>query len=107
MSDVSVPSKELDIVKPVVKPTVNNKCSESSDSGDKGCVEKLVVSDSCSNIVRKVVMLVLSILIFMFSLSSLIMNQYSNNDNSSVLKEVLDVVEVIAQQYNVNQVQNN
>ena len=100
MSDVSVPSKELDVVKPVVKSIVNNKCSESSDSSDKGCVEKLVVSDTCSNIVRKVVMLVLSILIFMFTLSSFILNQFNSNDNSAVLKEVLDVVEALANQYN-------
>lgn len=102
MDVVADASKEVSVAKPEIKN------GSSSDSVDKTtCVDKIVISDSCSNIIRKVVMLVLSILIFMFSLSSLIMNQFSNNDNSSVLKEVLDLVEVIAQQYNVNHVQNN
>lgn len=72
--------------------------STSSETSTSGCVEKLKISDSCSNIVRKVVMLILSILIFLFTMSSFVLNQFYSNDSSELLKEVLDVLEVMARQ---------
>ena len=54
---------EKDGIRPKI---VNNESSSSSDAQINLCSEKIKISDSCSNIIRKIVMLVLSILIFFF-----------------------------------------
>ena len=61
-----------------------------------------IPGEPCSNITRKVVMLVLSIIILICTIITFVLNQFSNNGNSQLLKEVLDVVQVMAQNANQN-----
>lgn len=72
------------------------------DDKDDESVCCSIPGEPCSNITRKVVMLILSIVILVCTVITFVLNQLSNNGNSDLLKEVLDVVVVIANNGNEN-----